>query len=115
MSKRHFERFKSCADRENLLDAVQAAGLDRSLADAFLDTDMFTEEVWHSYGRMIHHFGIYEIPLFTFTLGVSPMDSSFKQGVGPQPIVVAGSADAQMFLEAFEQLYASLPEDVCAK
>lgn len=106
ISKLHFEQVKTCADDENLLEAVKNAGLDVDEAVKYLATDRDVEEVWESYGRMLHGFGIQGIPLFSFTTGISPFtDPRFRQGVGPQPLIVQGSASPDMFLRVFEGLH----------
>eukprot|EP00747_Dinoflagellata_sp_TGD_P102771 gnl/TRDRNA2_/TRDRNA2_168766_c0_seq1.p1 gnl/TRDRNA2_/TRDRNA2_168766_c0~~gnl/TRDRNA2_/TRDRNA2_168766_c0_seq1.p1 ORF type:complete len:199 (-),score=37.53 gnl/TRDRNA2_/TRDRNA2_168766_c0_seq1:43-639(-) len=110
ISKRHFERVHSCADRSNLLAAVAACGLDAKTAESYLKSDQNEQEVWRSYGDMIHRFGITAIPLFAFTLGRSPFDPHFRQDASLQPLVISGSADEEVFLEVFERLYASLKD-----
>lgn len=105
LSKLHFEEVRSCADDETLLEAVKRAGLDVQKAEAYLKTDERVEQVWDSYGRMMHDFGITAIPIFCFTLGISPFtDPRFQQGVGPQPLIVSGSASPDLFTRVLDGL-----------
>mmetsp|Transcript_160177 Transcript_160177/g.489868 ORF Transcript_160177/g.489868 Transcript_160177/m.489868 type:complete len:204 (+) Transcript_160177:354-965(+) len=114
ISKRHFERRQTCADREHLLEAVTAAGLDAAAAEAVLEAGQYAEEVWASYGRMMRQFRIFEIPVFTFSLGPGPFDPRLKPGM-QEPLVVIGSADEKIFLQIFERLLERVPEDVVEK
>lgn len=110
IAKRHFERKQTCADRVHLLHAVKACGLDTALADAYLETSDNEDVVWKSYGNMMHVFGISAIPVFSFTLGMSPFDPRFRAGVGLQPMAVQGSATTDVFLHIFERLHAVAEE-----
>ncbi len=109
MSKLHFEQEKSCADRENLLEAIEAAGMNVEDANTFLNTDEGEAAVWKSYGDLIKRYRIKEIPVFTFTTGLSPFDPSFKSGIGIQPYVVVGSSSVDLYVSILERLYQGIP------
>lgn len=108
----HFERRRSCADRDTLLAAAGDVGLDPAAAAAFLDSGEGTEEVWASFRRMLREYGILSIPLFVFTAtdrgGVSPFGPRFDPNAPPAPYVIVGSASVEWFVEVFERIHRGL-------
>ena len=66
IGKLHFEEVESNADRETLLKAVAAVGLDVAAAEAFLDTDEMVDRIWWSYGATINYYGIKEHGLLPY-------------------------------------------------
>ena len=108
LSARHFSQGETNADVETILAAVgDVPGLDVDGAAAFLETDEFVDEVWQSYGRMIKHFGITEIPVFSFSrLGApSPFDPTFTEGVDATPYIVVGSSSVDIFKDVFVYIH----------
>lgn len=107
ISSRHFEQGQTNDDLETLLAAVaDVPGLDVDAAAKFLDTDDLVDYVWQSYGRMIKHFGITEIPVFAFNRlgGPSAFSPSFIQDVTPTPYIIVGSASVEIFTQVFENI-----------
>jgi predicted DsbA family dithiol-disulfide isomerase len=62
----HFERAESVALRRTIMAAAGDVGLDAEALSAHLWSEEGVAEVWSSYGTMIRHFGITEIPVFCF-------------------------------------------------
>jgi hypothetical protein len=103
-----FSQAETCADRATVLAAVaDVEGLDAAAAAVFLETDELVDEVWESYGRMIRHFGITEIPVFSFSRpgAPSPFSPAFQEGVTPQPYIVVGSASVEIFGDVLGRLH----------
>mmetsp|Transcript_63380 Transcript_63380/g.163064 ORF Transcript_63380/g.163064 Transcript_63380/m.163064 type:complete len:225 (-) Transcript_63380:125-799(-) len=99
----HFEQKRSASDRENLLRAVDAVGLDRAAANAFLDTDEGVGAVWQSYGDTIRKHLIHAIPYLVFNLACETNGGPFRAGgVGSGEITVNGSADPEEFFDMLE-------------
>ena len=73
-------------------------GMNVEDANAFLDTDEGEAAVWKSYGDLIKRYRIKEIPVFTFTTGLSPFDPKFKSGIDIQPYVVVGSSSVDLYV-----------------
>ena len=113
LSARHFSQGETNADVETILAAVgDVSGLDVDGAAAFLETDEFVDEVWESYGRMIKHFGITEIPVFSFSrLGApSPFDPTFTEGVDATPYIVVGSSSVDILKDVFVYIHDEMRE-----
>ena len=94
LNHRHFEQRQSASSRATLLDAAEAVGLDRSRADAFLDTDELADVVWHWYGATIREKKIHSIPLFSFSVpSIGTIGRPFREPGADQAYVVRGSMD----------------------
>jgi predicted DsbA family dithiol-disulfide isomerase len=107
ISSRHFEHGQTNDDTETILAAVaDVPGLDVHAAAAFLATDEMVDYVWQSYGAMIKHFGITEIPVFVFNRldGPSAFSPSYIQDVTPAPYIIVGSASVEIFSQVFEHI-----------
>jgi predicted DsbA family dithiol-disulfide isomerase len=102
----HFERGQTVADHSTLLEAVEMVGLDTEKAAVFLASNGFADDVWHSYGRMIRHFGITEIPVFVFNKAGCPgiFTPGFIDGETENPLIVIGSASTDIFVTVFTEL-----------
>jgi predicted DsbA family dithiol-disulfide isomerase len=102
----HFEENNSVADRQTLLTAVSDVGLDAKIAAEFLDSDVYHKDVWESYGKMIHYFGITEIPVFVFNRPGCPgiFTPEFVDGSTPHPVIVIGSATPEIFHQALTHI-----------
>ena len=85
------------------------AGMNVEDANTFLNTDEGEAAVWKSYGDLIKRYRIKEIPVFTFTTGLSPFDPNFKSGIGIQPYVVVGSSSVDLYVSILERLYQGIP------
>jgi predicted DsbA family dithiol-disulfide isomerase len=113
LSSRHFEKGQTNDDLETLLAAVaDVPGLDQGAAAAFLETDDLVDFVWQSYGRMIKHFGITEIPVFAFNRlgGPSAFSPSFVHDITPTPYIIVGSASVDIFTQVLENILAETVE-----
>lgn len=109
ISSWHFEKGHTNDDRETILAAVgEVPGLCVDAAAAFLETDGMVDVVWQSYGRMIKHFGITEIPVFAFNRlgGPSAFSADFIQDVTPTPYIIVGSASVEIFTDVLEHILA---------
>ena len=109
MSKRHFEENESCADRENLINAVRdTPDLDVQAAQTFLSSDELVQDVWDSYGRMIRYWGIKEIPVFIFNRPQTPSVFSldFDERRMKRPYIAVGATDEAKVVEIFELIMA---------
>jgi len=102
LGRRHFEERTSASHRTTLLEAVDEAGLDVQAAEAFLQTDELSMDVWRSYGSTIRDKGIHAIPLFIFN---SPLTDGgpCRNGFG-RPYIVNGSSDQEEFLSIFDRI-----------
>lgn len=112
LGRKHFEEAKSASHDWTLLDAAEEAGMDRADAEAFLETDELSGDVWSSYGRTIHTENIHSIPYFVFN---SPLTDGgkFRNGQG-QPHVVNGSDSKAKFLSVFESILEELDRAAAA-
>ena len=103
LNRRHFEERQSASSRATLLDAAEAVGLDRSKADAFLDTDELESDVWYWYGATIREKGIHSIPLFSFSVpAIEAVGGPFRDSGADEAYVVRGSMDTEYFAELLE-------------
>ena len=103
IGKLHFEEVESNADRETLLKAVAAVGLDVAAAEAFLDTDEMVDRIWWSYGATINYYGIKEIPCFVLNRHNSPGPfSGFYRPTDPAPYILYGATPAEDVMDALE-------------
>ena len=103
IGKLHFEEVESNADRETLLKAVAAVGLDVAAAEAFLDTDEMVDRIWWSYGATINYYGIKEIPCFVLNHHNSPGPfSGFYRPTDPAPYILYGATPAEDVMDALE-------------
>mmetsp|Transcript_3683 Transcript_3683/g.7416 ORF Transcript_3683/g.7416 Transcript_3683/m.7416 type:complete len:213 (+) Transcript_3683:334-972(+) len=106
LGRKHFTEAKSASHDWTILDAAEEAGLDPAEAEAFLNSDELSEDVWQSYGTTVREKGIHAIPYFVFN---SPQSNAgkFRRGHG-QALVVNGSASETEFLSIFEGILADL-------
>jgi len=104
LNHRHFERKESASVRANLLNAAEDVGLDRELANAFLDTKELEADVWKSYGGTIEK-GIHAIPLFIYNVPhLNASGGPFRRRGDREPWVVSGSMDEDYFFSLFETI-----------
>ena len=106
LNHRHFQEAKSASEKETLLAAAAAVGLDAAAAAAFLATDEHKDDVWKSYGDTIRKYDIHAIPLFVFHHPASGAAGGPFRPLGSRrdAWVVNGSGDANMFLALLSEI-----------
>lgn len=105
LNRRHFERKESASLRDTLLDAAEEVGLDRDLANQFLDTNEYVAEVWKSYGSTIREKGIHSIPMFVYNVPkIGAQGGPFRSFGTRPPWVVRGSMSEAYFFNMFETI-----------
>lgn len=109
LNHRHFEKRESASVRANLLNAVEAVGLDRTAANVFLDTDELEADVWKSYGSTIYEKNIHAIPFFVFNVPqIGAVGGPFRVHGKREPFIVKGSMDEDYFYSLFEKIATSV-------
>ena len=105
LNRRHFENKESASLRSTLLNSAEEVGLDRVLANAFLDTNQYEQDVWDSYGNTIREKGIHSIPMFVYNVpALNVRGGPFREPDQRDPWVVRGSMDEDYFLHLFEKI-----------
>uniref|UniRef100_A0A7S2GRB6 DSBA-like thioredoxin domain-containing protein n=1 Tax=Haptolina brevifila TaxID=156173 RepID=A0A7S2GRB6_9EUKA len=103
LNRRHFELRESASIRATCLAAAAEAGIDITVAEAFLETDELEAEVWRSYGSTIRDAGIHAIPLFAFSVpAIDAQGGPFRTPGTDEAYVVRGSSSERSFLGLFE-------------
>lgn len=101
LNTRHFMKAQSASHRDTILEAAETAGLNRSEVHAFLETDVFVDEIWESYRSTIEDKGIRSIPLFVFN--VDGLTNGGPFGSGGRCWQVSGAREAEYFLRVFKE------------